>query len=1205
MYVGIIGFNYGSPVADDPDRSYTELEYDTAVEEGMPRLVFLLDEDGLMPLGLARGDPSYAEKQEHFRKRLLHHDVTVKTFKNPDQLRSLIKSSLRDLSSHERADDLVRPVGEPPSSPQVPPFMVQLPRETPIDRHALCDDIVAKVRESRHASENQGALPLVALWGMGGFGKTTLAAEACHRVRSEFPDGVLWVLLGPSPPERRLVDRCNDLVCQLGGQSLAVCDPAAAGEHLGNVLGDRRALLVIDDVYHLKDLEPFLRGAPNTVRLITTPVRRAAPRLTRFVAVDQMTLAETKALLARDVPDSDVDWSALVTRTGRWPLLADLVNRALLDRIYFGQQPQAAADVIDRAIAVRGPAALDPHDVEQRDRAVGATVELSLALLEQRLGRSGVDSYRDLAILAGEDVPLDIVANTNGLEGFDSSQLAIELGSLSLVQRHDVDKQTVRLHPVLRHYLLSTDGEQGSRARHVALLAAHRPPSGQWADLSSDADYLWRWLLVHLEGAGFREEEVVMLRDVAFLSRTVEYVGVSALLEQLEHIRVSEAEELRAWLRRWSYLMVGLRTAQDVATTLAARPGATALLTWTNEGPVWPALEYAEGWSCPEPTGSALERVLERYPARVHSLSWHRDGRHLAAGSGDGRVWIWRGYDTEPSQSVPSVGWVRAVAWSIGYPWLMCGDDEGGLYLVGVGTALEPVEVGRQASGVREIAWCPNALAVATAGDGGVMVWTGREDSPHSPWNCQVVSEGAWVRSIGWSPEGRSVAFGDDDGAVSAWNIGDASPRRLGHHDGEVYSVDWSAHDVVASCGADGALALWDGRRAFTRQDLGRIPGPLLSVSWSPGEDHLVTGAEDGCVRIWDTDGSEPVDLGRHDGGALAVAWHPCKAELVSGGVDGEVRLWRVDGDCGALELKGPSDRVAALAWSTNGTYVATVTGDCSVQVRSAGGTEAPVGLEGPHVKVSPAVAWVGDRVAAGCDDGKVRIWTPGSASAPAFEFLAPGKGVRALACSPDGTGLACVGADGSLQVWQMNDESAAVVGTRRGEAARSLAWSPDGRRIVTGDDDGSLRVWDLHEESPLQEQSVHRHPVRTVAWSPHGRWLVSGDECGGLSAWDPQAGEGQTMSGHDAAIQAVDFSPGGQLLFTLSCDGQLRLWRDGARVGGVESARMYEPESAMALAGTSLCGAWRPTDGQLAIGGSNGLYVFQVQTQSSAGRSG
>ena len=104
VYAGILGFRYGSPVRDDPGRSHTELEFDAATELGLPRLVFLLDEDAVLPLPqICLSDPVYGERQRAFRARVTQAGITVQRVGSPGDLELLLFQALKDLRS--AADD--------------------------------------------------------------------------------------------------------------------------------------------------------------------------------------------------------------------------------------------------------------------------------------------------------------------------------------------------------------------------------------------------------------------------------------------------------------------------------------------------------------------------------------------------------------------------------------------------------------------------------------------------------------------------------------------------------------------------------------------------------------------------------------------------------------------------------------------------------------------------------------------------------------------------------------------------------------------------------------------------------------------------------------------------------------------------------------------------------------------------------------------
>ena len=98
VYVGIIGFRYGSPVRDEPGLSYTELEFAAAGELGFPRLVFVLDENAVLPLpGVFLSDPVHGDRQRAFRQRVHDAGITVQPVDSPDRLETLLFQALTTL----------------------------------------------------------------------------------------------------------------------------------------------------------------------------------------------------------------------------------------------------------------------------------------------------------------------------------------------------------------------------------------------------------------------------------------------------------------------------------------------------------------------------------------------------------------------------------------------------------------------------------------------------------------------------------------------------------------------------------------------------------------------------------------------------------------------------------------------------------------------------------------------------------------------------------------------------------------------------------------------------------------------------------------------------------------------------------------------------------------------------------------------------
>ena len=128
--------------------------------------------------------------------------------------------------------------------------------------------------------------------------------------------------------------------------------------------------------------------------------------------------------------------------------------------------------------------------------------------------------------------------------------------------------------------------------------------------------------------------------------------------------------------------------------------------------------------------------------------------------------------------------------------------------------------------------------------------------------------------------------------------------------------------------------------------------------------------------------------------------------------------------------------------------------------------TSHPVGTllytyRGHKTEVEP-VAWSpnGTRIASGSLDNTVQVWdaTPGGNMLIYRGHKSP---VESVAWSPDGTRIASGSDDKTVQVWDA--ATGDTLFTYRGHSAAvyTVAWSPDGTRLASGSTDTTMQVWE------------------------------------------------------------------------------------------------------------------------------------------------
>jgi WD40 repeat protein len=257
-------------------------------------------------------------------------------------------------------------------------------------------------------------------------------------------------------------------------------------------------------------------------------------------------------------------------------------------------------------------------------------------------------------------------------------------------------------------------------------------------------------------------------------------------------------------------------------------------------------------------------------------------------------------------------------------------------------------------------------------------------------------------------------------------------------HRDVINSLSFNADGTLLASAAFREVKIWR-RPRDVRKFAVSLTNTISGFAVSPDRKWIATVGAEHQITIVSTETREQRwTLFGHKDAVTSLKFSPDSARLCSGSADKTVRLWDVTAGT-ALGSIDVTSEVNAVAWLANG-----------------------------------------QQIAAGANDGAVRIWSLPSL-ALVKELKTPDVRVTALEPLADGTNLLAGASDGIVRRWNVA-EGKALTELKHDAAITALAVQADGKRFASAGTNKLVRLWNAEDGKVIADLKGDRYAIELAA---------------------------------------------------------------------------------------------------------------------------